>query len=95
MRTPLVEKEPEKRRSSLAMLAGAVLYGRRADDSKARKKAVALTASSFLLFFAYEAVQFGKEWIRHEWTVVERALTLEKEVKAMQVELMKCHESAP
>ena len=54
--------------ATLASLIGAVLYGRRQEDKKARTKMAALGASGFLIFFAYESVSFGQEWVRHEWT---------------------------
>ena len=53
--------------AALVSLVGAVLYGRRTEDARARKKVAAYTATSFLVFFGYEAVSFGQEWIRHEW----------------------------
>lgn len=53
--------------SALVSLLGAVLYGRRTEDKRARAKAGALTGVTFLVFFAYQAVTFGQEWIRHEW----------------------------
>lgn len=55
--------------ASLVSLLGAVLYGRRPEDRKARKKAAAGSAGAFLIWAGYQAVGFGQEWVRHEWTV--------------------------
>lgn len=62
---------PERSRSPLANLIGALTYGRRPEDAAARKRARGLLAwlsgGGFAIYIAIESITFGQEWVRHDW----------------------------
>ena len=87
----MVERRTYSGLAALVSLLGSVLYGRRPEDKRARKKVAASGAGAFLVWAGYQAVAFGQEWVRHEWFVqaeTQREMVMTLKAMAGDVHLL-------